>query len=182
MAKSISELKSALRQFGVLPTNNFNLSIFNKYGSMYNNNDWSDWVVSFTIPPYEFSVNSAKGGGLARNVPSNVSFDTFEIVFRSDEQMQGYNYFRGWMENIITIGRQAGGLADSARIGFYEDYAESSVIILTINNSNSDPIAQFNFQEVYPSSLGEISLDSTQETELLTYSVKFNFRYYNRVV
>jgi hypothetical protein len=97
-----------------------------------------------------------------------LTYEPFSLRFKLDENMTNYREIYNWML----------GLGHPSSLNQYKNLSEkttdASVVILS---SNNNPLASFNFTEVFPVSLSGLTFDVTQtDIEYLEAEVSFRYR------
>jgi hypothetical protein len=159
--------------------------------SFLSNNKF-DFVLK-RIPNFTFLVQSVNLPGLtlastsintpfsAVSVPGNqITFGTLSLSFMVDEDMQSWYELYNW---IVQLGNPKG----YNKIGNLTGPAGStsnplSDATLFVKTNSNNPNFQFNFIDVYPTELGEMSFTSSDNgQEFITASATFNYGYYEAV-
>lgn len=146
------------------------------------------YVRTVNIPGVQFgeTVQSA-GVGLDAFFPGDkASFDTLEVSFIVDEDLENFSEIYNWIDSIVPLN-------DPALYGTYTDTAvnrtnilasidndrnQYSDITLVINTKKNVPNRYIRFHDAFPVSLGSIELESGADAEPAIVSVSFRFSYY----
>jgi len=146
------------------------------------------YVQSVNIPGLSFTETIANTGvGLDAFYPGDkVSFETLNVSFLVDEDLQNYKEIYDWMNAIVPINDPAsyGILTGSKKTvtqvsaGSTDDLAQSTQITLVTNTNKNIANKYFRFHDAFPISLGSLELQSGSETEPVTCEVQFRFTYY----
>ena len=119
---------------------------------------------SFTINPLAIPWRGSKlfqEGG-------EVDYDTWNTNFYIDDQWKSYEIIYDWMHNINN------GVDVFGR----EDYAYQVNANLAVLDNYEKPVMDFTFVNVWPSSLGEISLSYQDGENFLSASISFIYDYF----
>lgn len=100
----------------------------------------------------------------------NLSYDDLILGFIVDENMNNYREVLQWLEGI------SGPESTNQTKSLLESDGFTSDIILTITNSHKNPHVRFIFQDCFPTSLGEITLD-VNVTDISYATCNVTFRY-----
>ncbi len=147
------------------------------------------YVRTVNIPGVQFgeTVQSA-GVGLDAFFPGDkASFDTLEVGFLVDEDLENFTEIYNWIDSIVP-------LSDPALYGTYTETAVSSTnvlqsqandlnqysdITLVINTNKNIPNKYIRFHDCFPVALGSIELESGADAEPPLVTVSFRFSYYD---
>jgi hypothetical protein len=100
---------------------------------------------------------------------TKLNYGQFNVTIRVDENMDSYNEIYNWMTGLAPTKsfNQYKTLNDSD-VGLYSD---ASLVIL---NSNQIPAIELTFNDIFPVSLGSITLDTTSsDVTYVTCEVTF---------
>ena len=158
--------------------------------SFLSNNKF-DFVLK-RIPNFTFLVQSVNLPGLvlqsssintpfsAVSIPGNqITFGSLSLTFMVDEDMQAWYELYDW---IVQLGNPKG----YNKIGTLTGKPGSATSItsdatLFVKTNSNNPNFQFNFIDVYPTELGEMSFTTTDNQEFITSTATFNYGYYEAV-
>jgi hypothetical protein len=161
---------------------------FNK--SFLSNNKF-DFVLK-RIPNFTFLVQSVNLPGLTLastaintpfstiSVPGNqITFGTLSLTFLVDEDMQSWYELYDW---IVQLGNPTGynkiGRLTGPEGSTINPLSDATLYVKT--NSNN-PNFKFNFIDVYPTELGDMSFSTTENQEFVTSTATFNYGFYEAV-
>ena len=147
------------------------------------------YVRSVNIPGLTFSeTEQAAGVGLNAFFPGDkVSFDTLDVNFLVDEDLENFKEVYQWMNAIVPIkdpadfGAYVGTTQTATGLlsGIDNDMNQYSDITLVTNTNKNIPNKFFRFHDCFPVSLGELELISGGDSEPVTCQVEFEFSYYD---
>jgi len=147
------------------------------------------YVRTVNIPGVQFgeTVQSA-GVGLDAFFPGDkASFDTLEVGFLVDEDLENFTEIYNWIDSIVP-------LSDPALYGTYTETAVSSTnvlqsqandlnqysdITLVVNTNKNIPNRYIRFHDCFPVALGSIDFESGADSEPALVNVSFRFSYYD---
>jgi len=158
--------------------------------SFLSNNKF-DFVLK-RIPNFTFLVQSVNLPGLvlqsssintpfsAVSIPGNqITFGSLSLTFMVDEDMQAWYELYDW---IVQLGNPKGynkiGTL-TGKPGSVTSITSDATLFVKTNSNN--PNFQFNFIDVYPTELGEMSFTTTDNQEFITSTATFNYGYYEAV-
>tara|TARA_R110001632_G_scaffold20457_4_gene61217 strand:+ start:2508 stop:2870 length:363 start_codon:yes stop_codon:yes gene_type:complete len=112
---------------------------------------------------------------------TKLSFDTLNISFIVNEDMENYLEIYNWLKGLgfpesysqySALSSQAPDLAPKAT----DVYSDASLMVMS---SNHNPNIKINFQDMFPISLSDLTFDSTlSDVEYLKATVTFRYRLY----
>ena len=155
--------------------------------SFLSNNKF-DFVLK-RIPNFTFLVQSVNLPGLsllstsintpfsAVSIPGNqITFSSLTLSFIVDEDMESWLELYNW---IVQLGNPKGynkvGTL-TGKPGSVTSTTSDATLFIKSNSNNSN--LRFDFVDVYPTDLGEMSFTTTNNQEFVTSTVTFNYGYY----
>lgn len=102
----------------------------------------------------------------ARYAGRDASPGTFTVQFWDDESQEIYNYFDNWVENGLSNSLVGGGLT--------KDLYGVDLVAKLLAHDSSSVTGNHRFGRVWPSSLGDITLDYSN-SEHVTFTVTFTY-------
>jgi hypothetical protein len=139
------------------------------------------------LPNVAFFVQSATIPGISMNAieyytpfktlefaSSKLAFEQFNINIRVDEYMESYNEIFDWMVGLApTKSFDQHATLKTSDFGLYSD---ASLIIL---DSRQNPALEVTFHDIFPVSLGAVSLDTTTaDISYISCSITFGHNGY----
>lgn len=111
--------------------------------------------------------------GPNRNIVQGISYaDSIDAKFLMDEDFEVHQYFQAWQRLMYDD--------KTWNLRYYNDYASGTMDIFILNREHR-PTAAFRLWEVYPSTIGAISLDMGTKTPINEFTVSFNFRFWSDI-
>ena len=111
--------------------------------------------------------------GPNRNVVQGISYaDAIDAKFLMDENFDIHRYFQEWQRLMYDD--------KTWNLRYYDDYASGTMDIFILNRDHR-PTAGFRLWEVYPSTIGPISLDMGSKEPINSFTVSFNFRFWSDI-
>ena len=146
------------------------------------------YVRTVNIPGIQFGETAqAAGVGLDAFFPGDkASFDTLEVSFIVDEDLENFTEIYNWIDSIVP-------LSDTSLYGTYTDTAKTktnvlasidndrnqySDITLVLNTNKNIPNRYIRFKDAFPVALGSVELESGADAEPALVNVSFRFTYY----
>lgn len=147
------------------------------------------YVKSVNIPGMSFTETVAASGiGLDAFFPGDkVEFETLDVTFLVDEDLENFKEIYDWMNAIVPIKDPADYSAyvdtvqtNDGRLSAIEnDLNQYSDITLVMNTNKNLPNKYFRFKDAFPTSLGSLELESGADGEPVTCTVQFRFTFYD---
>ena len=110
--------------------------------------------------------------GPNRNVVQGISYaDAIDAKFLMDENFDIHRYFQEWQRLMYDD--------KTWNLRYYDNYVGTMDIFIL--NRDHRPTAGFRLWEVYPSTIGPISLDMGSKEPINSFTVSFNFRFWSDI-
>jgi len=138
------------------------------------------FVQGVNLPGMSLQSSSINTPFSAVSIPGNqITFGTLSLSFIVDEDMQSWYELYSW---IVQLGNpkgynKIGNL--TGQPGSTTSTTSDATLILKSNANN--PNFQFNFFDVYPTELGDMSFTTTDNQEFVTSTATFNYGFYEAV-
>ena len=146
------------------------------------------YAQTVTIPGLSFSETiQATGIGVDAYFPGDkISFDTLNVSFLVDEDLENYQEMYNWMTQIVPISDSkdyqtlTGSTMNTLGVSSQDENSQNlvSMITLVTNTNKNLPNRYFRFYDAFPISLGSLEMQSGSETEPVTCEVSFRFTFY----
>ena len=146
------------------------------------------YVRTCNIPGVQFSeAVQAAGLGLDAFFPGDkASFDTLEVSFIVDEDLQNFIEMYDWIDSIVPISNtenfatytETAKNKPNVLASIDNDRNQYSDITLVINTNKNIPNRFIRFKDAFPVSLSSIELESGADAEPAICTVSFRFTHY----
>lgn len=149
----------------------FRLRVNASFGTLDTDNAIYSGLYNITLPKMEIVAQPYYMWGLAANVVTTrkISNNILTCSFMETEGMHVRSFFEKWVAIIFPPTR-------SILTGTYENYAGSALI--TTEKLDGNPSGFFTLSGVYPSSILESNMDSSQSNNILTTTVLLTYQTY----
>ena len=147
------------------------------------------YAQTVTIPGLTFSETiQATGIGVDAYFPGDkISFDTLNVSFLVDEDLENYQEMYNWMTQIVPVAdskdyqRLTGSTMNTLGVTSNDEKGENlvSMITLVTNTNKNLPNRYFRFYDAFPISLGSLEMQSGSETAPVTCEISFRFNFYD---
>jgi hypothetical protein len=146
------------------------------------------YAQTVTIPGLTFEETvQPVGVGVDAFFPGDkVSFDTLNVSFLVDEDLENYLEMYNWMTQIVPVANSqdyqalTGSTMNTLGVSSFDEKSENLVsqITLVTNTNKNIPNRYFRFYDAFPISLGSLEMQSGAETAPVTCEVQFRFNFY----
>ena len=146
------------------------------------------FVRTANVPGISFSETPvATGIGLDAYFPGDkVEFETLNVTFLVDEDLENYQEMYNWMTQIVPVAdsadyqRLTGSTMNTLGVSGSDQKGENLVsqITLVTNTNKNIPNRYFRFYDAFPISLGSLEMQSGSETAPVTCDIQFRFNFY----
>ena len=145
------------------------------------------YVRTVNIPGINFGETVQAGVGLDAFFPGDkASFDTLEVSFIVDEDLENFSEIYNWIDSIVPLSdpklfetyTETAKTRTNVLASIDNDQNQYSDITLVLNTNKNIPNRFIRFHDCFPISLGSIELESGADAEPATVSVSFRFTYY----
>ena len=118
--------------------------------------------------------------GIRREVAYGApSYDPVTLTFYCTEKLYEKKELDKWQNKIVkTNDGQNGGTFD---IGYYDDYAKDSKIVVTKLSVTGETVYKHEYREVYPKTVTAIELNHGTSSGPVKVSATFNYIYWSDV-
>jgi hypothetical protein len=134
-------------------------------------------VQGVNLPGLALQSSSINTPFSAVSIPGNqITFGSLSLTFMVDEDMQSWLELYNW---IVQLGNPKGynkiGTL-TGKPGSINSITSDATLFIKSNANN--PNLRFDFFDVYPTELGEMSFTTTDNQEFVTSTATFNYGYY----
>ncbi len=146
------------------------------------------YVRTCNIPGVQFSeAVQAAGLGIDAFFPGDkASFDTLEVSFIVDEDLENFTEMYNWIDSIVPISNtknfetytETAKNKSNVLASIDNDRNQYSDITLVVNTNKNIPNRFIRFHDAFPISLGSIELESGADAEPAICTVSFRFTFY----
>jgi len=126
---------------------------------------------SCQIPGRDILSTEYRDYGESRQYGIRHQHGDLTVIYYSSEDLREKRFFENWQDLIFN--------PSSKRHSYYQDYT-SRMEIIKYNQSWSKEVAEYRFNEVYPTNVGVQELVST-EGDLLRLTITFKYHNYERI-
>lgn len=134
-------------------------------------------VQGVNLPGLALQSSSINTPFSAVSIPGNqITFGSLSLTFMVDEDMQTWLELYNW---IVQLGNPKGYNKIGTLTGKPGSITSiTSDATLFIKSNANNPNLRFDFVDVYPTELGEMSFTTTDNQEFVTSTATFNYGYY----
>jgi len=116
-----------------------------------------------------------QGIGNSEKAVWGASFTDLDITFRIDQKTQIWKFFKDWLEMIYAFDISSGTLHE---LEYKNNFTTTITVFVYAENFPEKPIITVDFQDAFPISLPDISLN-WGATDVINMPIRFNYRSWN---
>jgi hypothetical protein len=155
---------------GGMRSNLFTVTVNSPYGDK---DDFSFKCKAATIPQKNTGVISIPYMGRDYKVPGDTTFDAWNTTVFADEQLLVRKTFEDWMDAINNA-----ELNTSVNSNAFAHMVNGTITTYSRDGSVANV---YEIRGLFPSTIGEISLDWSTKDTVAEFPVTFNYQYYTRI-
>lgn len=170
MAFRLDEIKGDLSR-GVARTSHYEMII-------QGNKEVTFRTISVTAPGRAIMSTASGVYGAAQEVGYGAQFAPISAQLYLSPDHTERKFFSQWQDNVVGRHRGKSGAANESDFaaGYYHSYIKD--VIIKQYDEEGSKTHEIKLVEAYPRNVGEISY-SYQSSELLTFTVSLQYRYFN---
>lgn len=136
---------------------------------------------SANIPAVNVSSTTQPNPFVPLPIPTNFSYDDFNMTFLIDEDLTNYVLLQKWLRGLGVPDsfqdREQYERENTSNAGIFNPYTDGSLLIL---NSNLKPNAIIKFEDIFPTSLSTLRFETTgSDTDFFVAEVTFKYKSYD---
>lgn len=116
-----------------------------------------------------------QGVGNLEKAVWGASFTDLDITFRIDQKTQIWKFFKDWVEMIYAFDISSGTLHE---LDYKDNFVTTITVFVYAENFPDEPIITVDFQDAFPISLADISLN-WGAADVINMPIRFNYRSWN---
>lgn len=164
---NIADAISKLKTNGALAPNRFRLELTGKLVSLLDNDRLSFACEDIVVPDRGLQTVPNRIYGPQRLAPYNWNYtNEVDLIFRLSSDLYEQAVFEGWQNEVIN--------PNTNNFNYPDEYTGSLKIIVQNRGTETD-VYGVELQEVYPLSIGSISLSQATTNEVTRMTVKLAF-------
>lgn len=186
MPFNITQFKSTFDRYGGPSRSNlFEVRISNRprlNTSRIGPRDFSFFCSSITIPGISLNMaEDVKVGQLNREFPTTISKEPIQAIFLCDSDHEVLRFFHSWMQTVVNYGTTGGPLSSingdqlPFEVGYKSDYTLDMFVRHYTTDSSDFRYYETQFENIFPTSLGNIDLAWEDNDSFMTLPVEFSF-------
>lgn len=187
MTFKISEFSARLnKNNGLAKTNLFVVRITPPSGLILGQMPTEDMVFfcrSVDIPGININTTDIfnQGHGQLERRASGVTFDPLNAIFMVDGNFGIKRFFHRWAQLVVNYNVDNHFALDQGKlpyeVGYKDEY--TGTIDITIFSPNNDTSYSYNFRNVYPTSVGNVTAAWENNDEIMTLPITFQYDNYH---
>ena len=175
MAFNVEDFTSVIATKGLASSNKFEVAIYFPDGLSDSNLNLMCDTVSIAGKNIQ-SVADIKYG-IRREVAYNApTYEPIALSFYCTEELREKKLFDKWQGRIVkTDSTTTNTKGASFDVGYYDDYARESKIVVTKLNVSGLPVYKHEYLEVYPKTVSSIELSHATASAPMKVTATFNY-------
>jgi len=126
---------------------------------------------SSSIPGLALTEIELHNWGLPIKYAGQIRYDNrFDLNFAEDEDYQVFNYLQAWRQLIVDM--------ETTHVTDKPTYQKTVTLVLYDVELYGTAIKTFTFSQMWPSSIGAVSLDKGNAATSVRFAVTFTYDYY----
>ena len=102
-------------------------------------------------------------------------FGPISLSFYCTEKLEERKILDEWQNIIVNTGTN--GTIGNYNLGYYDDYAKSSKIVVTKLSVSGDPVFKLEYVEVFPKNISNIELSHGASSGTMKVTAEFNYAF-----
>ena len=136
------------------------------------------FIQSIVIPDVSLNGTQVPSPYVSVPIPGNIlNFGELQITYIMDEDMKAWREIYDWMYNLGNP-ESKDKIGDLTQTPGRRNSVTSDASLLVKSNANN-PRIKFTFYDMFPTSLGGVTLSSAEGQEFLTSTISFLYSHYN---
>lgn len=179
---NINNFKASLDKRGALARPNlFMVEITNSSSSHIEEESLRFFCKNVQIPSLSVTTHGYKPYtiGPEQNMPTGIQFEPVNCIFMMDSDHTILSFFHNWFQKIVNYNTSSGTLSSvdgmyPYEIGYKEEYSVS-MRIKFFGGPLENNFYEVNFEEVFPTNIGSVSLAWEENDSYATLPVSFSY-------
>ena len=179
MAFNITEFSSVIGRKGLASSNKFQVQIYLPGGT--NNPDLDIMCDSASLAGKSIATMTEINYGIRREVAyAAPTYDDLTLTFYCTEKLEEKKILDRWQNQIVKTNglNKTGGSFD---VGYYDDYAGSSKVVVTKLSVSGEPTFVYEYVETFPKSITAMELSHAQTSSPMKVSAVFKYIYWKDI-
>jgi len=136
------------------------------------------FIQSIVIPDVSLNGTQVPSPYVSVPIPGNIlNFGELQVTYIMDEDMKAWREIYDWMYNLGNPESQ-NKIGDLTQTPGRRNSVTSDATLLIKSNANN-PRIKFTFKDIFPTTLGGVTLSSAEGQEFLTSTISFLYSHYN---
>ena len=180
MAFDVTNFTSVIAKKGLSSSNKFEVAIHFPNGSR--EQDLELMCDTVTIAGKNIQSTVDLQYGVRREVAYGApTYDPLTLTFYCTEKLEEKKLLDEWQNLIVKTDGPVRSNAGNYDVGYYDDYAKSSKVVVTKLSVSGDPVFKYEYREVYPKTINSIELNHGTSSGPMKVSATFNYIYWKDV-
>ena len=175
MAFDVEDFTSVIATKGLASSNKFEVAIYFPNGLSDSNLNLMCDTVSIAGKNIQSTADIQYG--IRREVAYNApTYEPITLSFYCTEELREKKLLDEWQGTIVRTNSAANAtVGASFDVGYYDDYARESKIVVTKLNVSGLPVYKHEYLEVYPKTVSSIELSHATASAPMKVTATFNY-------
>ena len=177
MAFNVSNFTSVIASKGLASSNKFEVAIH--FPSGLRNQDLDLMCESVSIEGKTIQSTADRHYGVTREMAyAAPTYQPITLSFYCTEKLEEKKLLDKWQNSIIKTNDPNTGELGTFDVGYYDDYAKNSKIVVTKLDTSGNIVFSIEYVEAYPKSITAIELSHAVAGGPMKVSALFNYSYW----
>jgi len=177
MAFNVENFTSVIASKGLSSSNKFDVKIYFPSGS--SEKDMNLMCESVSIEGKSINTTADRQYGITREVAYAAPvYNPVTLSFYCTEKLEEKKLLDKWQNSIIKTNDPNTGELGTFDVGYYDDYAKNSKIVVTKLDTSGNIVFSIEYVEAYPKSITAIELSHAVAGGPMKVSALFNYSYW----
>ena len=177
MAFSVSDFTGVIASKGLASSNKFEVSIFFPAGR--SEKDMNLMCDTVSIEGKQINTIADRQYGITREIAyASPVYAPITLSFYCTEKMEEKKRLDAWQNSIVKTNHPTTGELGSYDVGYYDDYAKNSKIVVNKLDTSGKLVFSIEYVEAYPKSITSIELSHAVAAGPMKVSALFNYSYW----
>ena len=177
MAFSVTDFTGVIASKGLASSNKFEVDIFFQDG--ISKKEMNLMCDSATIAGKNIQSVADIQYGVRREVAYGApTFEPLTLTFYCTETLAEKTLLDNWQQKMVATSAISGTNGGTFDVGYYDDYAKNSKIVVTKLDVTGKTIYKHEYRETYPKTVTAIQLSHGTSSAPIKVSATFNYIYW----
>ena len=177
MAFNVTNFTSVIASKGLASSNKFEVSIYFPNG--LSENSMNLMCESVSIEGKNINTTADRQYGITREVAYAAPvYNPITLSFYCTEKLEEKKKLDAWQNLCVNTGIAGAGEIGTFDVGYYDDYAKNSKIVVTKLDMAGNKVFTFEYVEAYPKQVMTLDLSHATASAPMKVQAMFNYTYW----